>query len=341
MRDRSDLLGARARDGDAARCAFLEQQLRRLDHRHGVEAGAHRTLVERVGDRDHGHALVVGHEGANDGDRLALGKSRGRVVEGFVPAEAAAPAGVGESREVLNRGSWIHHRRERRRIGRDHHFLAEPALQAESRDPEIRVLVGELEIARVVPRFRDAPGNAAFGAVVPLPPHDQLAGLFEQASRRRAHHERRHQVLEHRARPRDQRRAAVDRCERAPESEPVLHRHVALRDRDEAREPRLGGQQVVAARIERAVRHPVSDREQLPLALEEEAEVHLGGEHARPLGERREPAREGSRAADRTRQRRRPAPRPAPPRAPTRRSPPRSGPGAGRASATDRAARRA
>ena len=125
-----------------------------------------------------------------------------------------------------------------------------PRLQPEAGHAEVRVLVGELEIARVVGRLRDAPRHAALGAVRDLPAHDEPAGLLEQAAGRRAHHQRRHQVLEHRSRPRDERRAARHRRQRAAEAEPVRDRHVALGDRDEARQARLRGEQVVAAGVE-------------------------------------------------------------------------------------------
>ena len=54
-----------------------------------------------------------------------------------------------------------------------------------------------------------------------------------------------------------------DRRDRAAETEPVAGRNVALGDRDEAREPRLGGEKIVATRVEGAVGHPIADRQQL------------------------------------------------------------------------------
>ena len=76
-----------------------------------------------------------------------------------------------------------------------------------------------------------------------------------------------------------------------------VSRHVALGDRDEAGQPRFGGEQVVVRRIEAAralgVGEPIADREQLPLRVEEEAEVHAVEE-----GDARSPALErGSVAA--------------------------------------------
>ena len=129
-------------------------------------------------------------------------------------------------------------------------FSLEAALEAETRHAEVGVLVGELLVARVVGGFGDAPRHAEAGGVVDLPPHDQAVGLLEQAAERRAHDQRRHQILEHRARPRDQRRAAPDRRHRAAQPEPVAGRHLALGDREEAGEPRFRGQQVVAAGVE-------------------------------------------------------------------------------------------
>ena len=48
--------------------------------------------------------------------------------------------------------------------------------------------------------------------------------MVEQAARRRAHDQRGHEVLEHRARPRDQGRPAADRRQRPAEPEPVIRR---------------------------------------------------------------------------------------------------------------------
>ena len=77
--------------------------------------------------------------------------------------------------------------------------------------------------------------------------------------------------------------AVVDRPQRAPEAEPVRHRHFALGDRDEARQPRLGREQVVVAVVELVVVHAVADREQLAPAIEQKPEVHLVEQLARGL----------------------------------------------------------
>ena len=241
----------RTRHRDVARRAFLQQQLRRLDHRLGVEPRPHRAVEKRVGDGDDRHALMVGHEGAHDRDAFAFGQAARRVVQRLVEAIAAARADRGEPLEVSRRRLRIDHARERGRIRRDDDVFAEPALQPEAGHAEVRILVGELQVAGVVGGFRNAPGDPERGPVFDLPPHDQPARPLDQAAGRRAHHERRHQIFEHRARPGDQRGAVRDRRDGAAEPEPVAGRNVALGDRHEARQPRLGGEQIVAARVER------------------------------------------------------------------------------------------
>ncbi len=92
-------------------------------------------------------------------------------------------------------------------------------------------------------------------------------------------------------------------------------RHVALGDGDEARQARLGGQEVVAVAIEAALADQKADRQQLPGGIEEKAELHGVEESARLLRQRAEapfqPACRRRRACQRVDQRRRPVgPRP-------------------------------
>ena len=73
--------------------SFLQQELSGLDDRLGVKAGAHRTVVERVGDRDQGHPLMMRHIGANDRHFLTLRETRRRVVQGLIATIPATAAG--------------------------------------------------------------------------------------------------------------------------------------------------------------------------------------------------------------------------------------------------------
>ena len=270
-----DGAGPRRRPGHL----FLEQQLGSLDARVGVEARRHRSSAghrgERVGQRDDGHALVVRHEGAHDFEARAVGQPFGREVDALVEAEAAARAEPLQALEVADRGQRRVHGCERRRIGRDHELPLEAAFQAEAGHAEGRILVSELGIAHVVGRLGNAPGHALGGAVVDLRLDGAVRRLVEQAVGGLAQHQRRHQVLEHRAGPGDQQRPARPAGETAAEMAPVAPGDIALGDGHEARQPRLGGEQVVVAGIELGTVEAPADREQLPLGIVEEAEVHV------------------------------------------------------------------
>ena len=92
--------------------------------------------------------------------RASSGKPARRVVQRLVEAVAAARADAGQQREVARRRRRIDHAGERRRIRRDHGVIAQAALQPQAGHAEVRVLVGEFQVARVVGGFRNAPGQA-------------------------------------------------------------------------------------------------------------------------------------------------------------------------------------
>ena len=74
---------------------------------------------------------------------------------------------------------------------------------------------------------------------------------------------------------------------RATEFEPMRRRDIALRNGDEAGEPRLRRQQIVTTRVETVIGDAIPDREELPRRVEEKAKLH-GVEHRlRELGEGR------------------------------------------------------
>ena len=94
---------------DAARHALLQQELRSLDDRFGVKARAHLAVVQRVGNADNSHCLMMGHVGADDRKFRALGKTRARIVERLVPTIGAKRPQAGHSRVVPhNRGRRDH-----------------------------------------------------------------------------------------------------------------------------------------------------------------------------------------------------------------------------------------
>ncbi len=296
---RLDLFGPRTRDGDVAGRALLEKQLGRSHHRLVAEPRSHLAAAEHIVESDQQHALVVRHVGAHDRGTRSVRDAGWRVVEGFVEAVSAASAIGGNASEILRRFPGIDHRCEPGRIGGNHYIRAQAPLEPEARHTEARVLVRSLEVEGAVGGFGDTPRHAAFAPVAHLPADDEPVSLVEEASSRRVHDERRHQVFEHRAGPGNERRASVHGCERTAELKPVGDGHVALGDRDEAREACLGGEQIVAVRIELAVAQPVPDGEELACWIEEEAEIHLLEELASEVAEPRDTAHErDARSAD-------------------------------------------
>ena len=125
--------------------------------------------------------------------------------------------------------------------------------------------------------------------ILHLPLDDQMAGLVEDAALRLLHHQRRHQIFEHRARPRHQRAAEADLDDRPAEPEPVIGRYVALGDGEQAGEPRFRGQQIVAGLVELPFLDAVADRQQVAVAPQQEGEIHLEGDQPRPLAQRLQP----------------------------------------------------
>ena len=186
-RRRFDLRLPGAQRGDFARNTFLQQKLGGLNDGFGVKPIAHHAVQQGVGDGDDGHALMMRHEGAHERKRVAFLHAGGREIQRLVETVAASCAHLSHAGIVGGGGGRVDHGGQAGRIRRDDAGFAQAALEAEAGDAEIGILIGEFEIARVVGRFRDAPGQAARGAIFDLPPYDQSVGLVEQAAERGAH----------------------------------------------------------------------------------------------------------------------------------------------------------
>ena len=251
----------------------MQQRQRGLEQRVGGEAPLERVVEQQVGQRQQRHALVVRHVRPDDRLRLAARHARGRVVDGLVQPEVTERALDGEPLQVVAGGLRLDHQRERGSVGRDHQLVAEPALQAKPRHAERAVLVVPIGVDHVVAGLGHAPGHAALVAVFDLSPHRGAVRSLEQRVRVRRHDQLRHQVLEHRPAPRDEDRLAASECQHASERKPGVLRQPSLRDREEAAEPRLRGEEVVETRVTAAVADVVADREQPTVLVVEEVEV--------------------------------------------------------------------
>jgi hypothetical protein len=183
--------------GDIARRTLLQEQFSRLNAGLGVKASAHLAVEQDVRDSHDRHALMMCHVCPNDGNLRTVRQSRAGVIERLMITISATRADGGEPLEIAHRAFGIDHGRKRRGVGRDDGVLAQATFESQTGDTEIRILISEFEVARVVGGFGDPPGHTEFGTIGDLPLDDQPAGLLQQAAGRRAHDQRRHEVFEH------------------------------------------------------------------------------------------------------------------------------------------------
>ena len=171
-----------------------------------------------------------------------------------------------------------------RGIGCDHIIAVSP-LQGQHRHAEGVILVVHLPVAGVEGAFGNAPGQAVRAAPVHLHLHRHHVGMVQDATLPFFQQKRRHQVFEHAARPGQQRPLVADGGKGAPQPCPVFLADVALGDRQEAGQPRFGGQQVIGAFVKLVVQRAIADGQQHLVGLDEQAEVHAEGQHPRALGQ--------------------------------------------------------
>src|SRR5580658_8606096 len=171
------------RDRDVTWGALLKQQLGRLDASLRVKPLAHPPVKKDVGDGNHGHALMMGHECPDDGKRASLGQTAASVIERLVQAVPTARAECNEAGKIERGLLRIDHGGKRRRIRGDYCVLPQAPFEPEARYAEVRILVGELQVPRVVSGFRDAPGNPELNAVLDLSLDDQPIGLLQKTAR--------------------------------------------------------------------------------------------------------------------------------------------------------------
>ncbi len=225
-----------------------------------MEAFHHPVVEQRVGERDEGHAGVMGevrahHRAMRVGLHLAIGVSvlvrlSFGVIDGVEIAVVAFEPCGGQRAQVGCASGRIDDRCQRCRVRSDDEFVTQPALQPKPRNAKRLVLVRVVPIDDVVGGLGDAPRHVARGGVLDLPAHDHAARFVEERVRVAAHDEQRHQVLEHRRAPRQQHGGAADAGDRASEMEPVRFRDVALGNGKKAGQPRFRGEQVVVRRID-------------------------------------------------------------------------------------------
>jgi len=164
-----------------------------------------------------------------------------------------------ETLQVQARLLGRHHQRKRRGVRRDDHILGESAFEPQAGHAKSAVLIIEMCIDRVVAGFRNAPRYAAQPPIFDLTGHSRPAGPVEQRVLVGRHHQKRHEVLEHRAAPRKKDRPSTGQGEQAAQGKPALLRELPLRNTYETAEPRFRSQQVVITRVPPSAVDVVSD----------------------------------------------------------------------------------
>src|SRR5688572_22801490 len=102
-----------------------------------------------------------------------------------------------------------------------------------------------MAVAQVVRALAHTPRHLALSTKCNMAVHDRSVRLIQHGEWQRTHDERRHQILEHAAAPRDQRGCPGTAGERAIEMEPVIDRYIVLCDGDEACKSRFRSEQIV------------------------------------------------------------------------------------------------
>ena len=102
---------------------------------------------------------MVREVGVHDGDVLAFGQARAGVIERFVETIRAPSARPFDPVKVLHGRCGVDHRRKRRGIWRDHKIFTEAALESQPGHAKARILIREIQVARIVGGFRFPQGT--------------------------------------------------------------------------------------------------------------------------------------------------------------------------------------
>ena len=158
---------------------------------------------------------MVRHVRADDGGIFPLRHTRACVINRLVEAVRTPSACFFEPHKIFHSRDWVNHGCKRSGIRCDDNILAEAPLEPQSGYAKAGVLIGKVEVARIVRRLGHSPRHVSLRTVCNLTTYNQFVRLAQQAPRGGTHHKRRHQVFKHRPRPGDKRGAPIHGCERA------------------------------------------------------------------------------------------------------------------------------
>ena len=218
---------------------FVQQRRHRFHMRVAHTPAPRRTVQQHVGNGHDAHALVVRHEGVDAGEADCRSLACSAEIERFDKTVTRPRGQRFERCEVRYRAVRLDLRCKRSGVRRDHQFVGRGAAQGQAWHTLRCVLVGQRVVTRGVGRLGNAPGHVVFAREADLLVQRGEAGAVQHAALWFFEHQRRHQVLEHRTRPRAQAGVFTDRIERPAERGPVAHRHVALGDGQQAGQARF------------------------------------------------------------------------------------------------------
>ena len=265
------------------RDAFVEEQVDRPHVRVRMEPADEHVLTQHIADGREAHALMMRHICTHRHEPAAFALAIGREVRRLEEAIAADQPHAGKLPQVAQRLFGAHRERERGRIGRNDEIPPQPATQAEVRHAKGMVAIAAVMSHRGEGRFRNAPRHVIGPREILLHVDCAAVALAQQGHGIAPQEDVRHQILEHRAVPGYQRKPRRLLGDRPAEVEPVLGRHIALGDREEAGEPCLARQQVVMMGVYPVGAHIIADVEQAIAAIEQDREVHgMGGRAGLP-----------------------------------------------------------
>ena len=245
----------------------------------GEKPPPHLISAQRVARRQQAHALVVRHHAAHD--LPAAARARAGAVERVEKPVLPQQPERRESAQVAHRRARLDRQREKAAVRREHELFVHARLQGQRRAAVRLVAVAQRAVEREVRALRHAPRLPRAHAP-PLHVQAEFRALPQQRVAHRRQKQLRHQILEHRPRPRHAAAVVVFLHLRARQGAPVLARHVAPRHGEVRRQPCLAREQIVIALRPFAAAGVDADVHQPPLRVVERAEVHAVAEHLRP-----------------------------------------------------------
>ncbi len=249
------------------------------------ENGAGMQVVHQaIGQRRQNHSLMMGKITADDDFRFVRRQAARRVVERFIKSPIPKRSFRRKRTKIEHRIARPRGKRQTRGIGGDDVIPRQSALQAQPRHTEGLILIRLSGVEHGECRFRHAPGDALLPAELHLPLDCRIATLSEQSLRIGSQKQTRHQVLEHRAAPREEPGSGRRVRQRTPEMEPMPVVDFAFANRQKAGQPGFGREQVVTAAIQLSAAQVVADGEQPARMVVKECEIHVHSQFVQPLG---------------------------------------------------------